>query len=90
LVELTGIDLRPQRDRHVTGEFHDRLGLVDARVQHFLLHQIACKRPSGAETEHGDAHQNAEMGAIVRLLSFKGTPGIEAGRIRERITRTIV
>src|SRR5436305_1860518 len=40
LGELTGVDLLLQRSGHVASHFDNRLGLVDARVQHLVLHQI--------------------------------------------------
>jgi hypothetical protein len=41
LGELAGVLLFLQLERHVLGHLGDRLGLVDAGVQHFLLNQIA-------------------------------------------------
>jgi hypothetical protein len=46
--------------------------LLDARIEHLLLHQVAGERAGDAETEQGNAHQNAEFGGNRQIVEFQG------------------
>ena len=48
------------------------VGLLDARVEHLQLHQIAGKRAGDAQTKQATPTRMPSLGAIVRLLNFKG------------------
>src|SRR5207249_4696292 len=56
----------------VAPQLHDRLGLIDARVHHLLLHQVAGKNPGNAQAEQGDANKNAELGGDLQIAQFHG------------------
>ena len=50
LGELAGLDLLLQPGRHVAARLDDRPGLLDARIHHLALHQIAGEDAGHAET----------------------------------------
>ncbi len=72
LGHLAGIDLFLQAGGHVECHVDDRLGLVDARVQHLALHQITCQRARNAEAEQRHAHQNTEFGGNLQVGELHG------------------
>ena len=76
LGHLAGIDLLLQAGRHVARHVDDRLGLVDARVEHLALHQIAGEHARDAEAEQRHTHQNAEFGGDLQVGQLHGgSPG---------------
>ena len=72
LGHLAGIDLLLQAGGHVAAHFDDRLGLVDARVQHLALHQIAREHAGCTEAEQRHTHQNTELGGDLQVGQLHG------------------
>ena len=86
LGHLAGIDLLLQAGGHVEAHFDDRLGLVDARVQHLALHQIAREHAGDAKAEQRHTHQDTEFGGDLQIGQLHGeSPGISARRRDWRI-----
>ncbi len=61
-----------QPERHVARHVDDRPGLLDPRIQHLTLHQIARKHAGDAEAEQGHAQQNAELGGDLEVGELHG------------------
>ncbi|MEH2525710.1 hypothetical protein V1288_003619 [Bradyrhizobium sp. AZCC 2176] len=56
-----------QAERHVARHVDDRFCLLDPRIQHLTLHQIAREYAGGAKAEQGHAHQNTELGGDLEV-----------------------
>ncbi len=69
---LAGIDFFLQGGGRVEAHIDDRPGLVEARVQHLALHQIAGQRASKTETEQRHTHQDAELGGNLQVAELHG------------------
>ena len=77
LGELPGLDLLLQSGRHVAGHLDDGTDLIDPRVQHLALHQIACESAGDAEAEQRHTHQNTEFGGDRQIGQLHG--GLSGG-----------
>jgi hypothetical protein len=47
--------------------------LVDTRIDHLLLHQIAGETTGDAQAKQGHAHQNAEFGSDRQIVQLDGS-----------------
>ena len=72
LGHLAGVDFFLQAGGHVEAHIDDRLGLVEARIQHLALHQIASQRAGNAEAEQRHAHQDTELGGNLQIAELHG------------------